>query len=225
MPMHHHLLNHGLASAPQLDELLPTKVPINITRLSNRSSVYTVAGDVGAPPNPPLFFEMDYGGIFPTVYSLWRFPELVAVRIATFSEVSPKVSCSMQCAVWMRFDRGRHAWQERVFGGQRLQPVAENARAWRKHGVDTWSAHPRHGAAERAELTGQLVFLQVLGGAQVLFLQGFAPPSTERPSWRANDTAVIVVLGNRYPLAVGIMECDIGQAKASGMKVCHPAPA
>ena len=59
---------------------------------------------------------------------------------------------------------------------------------------------------------------QVLGGAD-LFLQGFSAPAAELPSWRANDAAVIVVPGNRYPLAVGMMECDVGQAKASGMKV------
>ena len=90
----HCLWKFELTATParQLDELLPTKAAVNITRLSNRSSVYTVAADVGAPPNPPLFFEVDYGGIYPTVYCLWRFPELVAVRIATFSEVSPKAS-------------------------------------------------------------------------------------------------------------------------------------
>ena len=60
--------------------------------------------------------------------------------------------------------------------------------------------------------------MQVLGGAD-LFLQGVSTPSAELQPWRANDTAVIVVPGNRYPLAVGIMECDVGQAKASGMKV------
>ena len=62
--------------------------------------------------------------------------------------------------------------------------------------------------------------MQVLGGAD-LFLQGFCTPTAELPAWRANDTAVIVVPGNRYPLAVGIMECDVGQAKASGMKVTN----
>jgi hypothetical protein len=94
-----------------LDELLPTKAAVNITRLSNRSSVYTVATDVGAPPNPPLFFEMDYGGIYPTVYSLWRFPELVAVRIATFSEVSPKASSIARPATLLHADWRLHVGQ------------------------------------------------------------------------------------------------------------------
>jgi predicted ribosome-associated RNA-binding protein Tma20 len=66
--------------------------------------------------------------------------------------------------------------------------------------------------------------MQVLGGASCLFLQGFAEADGELPSWRANDTAVITVPGNRFPLAVGVMECDIHQAKAGGMKVCRPTP-
>ena len=67
-------------------------------------------------------------------------------------------------------------------------------------------------------MTAALTHEQVLGGAD-LFLQGFSAPVAELPAWRANDTAVIVVPGNRYPLAVGMMECDVVQAKASGMKV------
>ena len=66
--------------------------------------------------------------------------------------------------------------------------------------------------------------MQILGGAECLFLQGFAEPVAELPSWRANDTAVITVPGNRYPLAVGIMECDVDQARASGMKVLCRVP-
>ena len=107
---HPHAKTHGHAFAgtdvlqlltflpvTQLDELLPPKATVNITRLSNRSSVYSVANDVGAAFSPPLFFEMDYGGIYPTVYSLWRVPELCAVCIATYSEVSPKVRATLSC--------------------------------------------------------------------------------------------------------------------------------
>ena len=81
-------------AATQLDELLPPKAVVNITRLSNRSSVYSVASDVGVP-GPPLFFEFDYGGIYPTVYSLWRVPDICALRIATYSEVSSKVRLAL----------------------------------------------------------------------------------------------------------------------------------
>ena len=73
-------------------------------------------------------------------------------------------------------------------------------------------------SSERSYLTLAVAHTQVLGGAD-LFLQGFSAPAAELPQWRANDTAVIVVPGNHFPLAVGMMECDASQAKASGMKV------
>lgn len=60
---------------------------------------------------------------------------------------------------------------------------------------------------------------QVLGGAD-LFLQGFIAPAGGLPSFRAADSAAIVVPGNQFPLAVGVMECDTVQARAAGMKVC-----
>jgi len=91
----HLLLVADALPATQLDELLPPKATVNITRLSNRSSVYSVASDVGSATGPPLFFELDYGGIYPTVYSLWRVPDICALRIATYSEVSPKVRVAL----------------------------------------------------------------------------------------------------------------------------------
>ena len=59
---------------------------------------------------------------------------------------------------------------------------------------------------------------QVLGGAD-LFLQGFILPEGGLPSFRSADPAAIVVPGNEYPLAVGIMECDTAQARSANMKV------
>ena len=70
----------------QLDELLPVKAAVTMTKLSNRTSVYSLAGS-----GNPLFFELDHGGLYPTVYTLWRYPSLVPVQIATYSEVTPKV--------------------------------------------------------------------------------------------------------------------------------------
>ena len=182
----------------QLDELLPPKATVNITRLSNRSSVYSVASDGGAASGPPLFFEMDYGGIYPTVYSLWRVPDICAVRIATYSEVSPKVRTPVVSRRIGLQGRSSHA----------IHPLYE------RHKRMSSAQSVARGAAR----TLVIRHVQVLGGAD-LFLQGFSAPTAELSPWRANDTAVIVVPGNRYPLAVGIMECDIGQAKASGMKV------
>lgn len=59
----------------------------------------------------------------------------------------------------------------------------------------------------------------MLGGAD-LFLQGFIAPPGGLPSFRAADAAAIVVPGNEFPLAVGVMECDTAQARAADMKVC-----
>lgn len=59
---------------------------MTMTKLSNRTSVYTLVGS-----GKPLFFELDHGGLYPTVYTLWRFPSLVPVQIQTYSEVTPKV--------------------------------------------------------------------------------------------------------------------------------------
>ena len=78
----------------QLDELLPVKAAVTMTKLSNRTSVYSLAGS-----GNPLFFELDHGGIYPTVYTLWRYPSLVPVQIATYSEVTPKVRArTVPCA-------------------------------------------------------------------------------------------------------------------------------
>ena len=63
----------------------------------------------------------------------------------------------------------------------------------------------------------------MLGGAD-LFLQGFIAPEGGLPAFRANDAVAIVVPGNRFPLAVGLMECDTAQARAAGMKVCSGLP-
>lgn len=84
-----------------LNALLPPKAEVTLLKLSNRSSVWAVAGN-------PLFFDLDgrgFGGpLFPTVYFLWSFvrasasssgsspsPSSLLPEVFTFSEVSSKV--------------------------------------------------------------------------------------------------------------------------------------
>ena len=69
------------------------------------------------------------------------------------------------------------------------------------------------------KISETVLALQVLGGAD-LFLQGFIAHEGGLPSFRSADTAAIVIPGNRYPLAIGVMECDTAQARSAGMKVC-----
>ena len=83
--MHHS--NIHLASLSQLEDLIPLKAAVTLTKLSNRTSVYTLVDSVN-----PIFFELDHGGLYPTIYTMWRYPSLVPVHISTYSEVTPKVT-------------------------------------------------------------------------------------------------------------------------------------
>ncbi|XP_027360513.1 eukaryotic translation initiation factor 2D isoform X2 [Abrus precatorius] len=72
------------ASDSDLDALLPPKVEITVAKLQNRVHVYAVEGDF------PMFFDIDGRGseIFPTVYALWRVPELLPAMVLKGGEVS-----------------------------------------------------------------------------------------------------------------------------------------
>ncbi|XP_028799185.1 eukaryotic translation initiation factor 2D-like [Neltuma alba] len=61
------------ASDPDIDVLLPPKAEITVAKLQNRVLVYGVEGGF------PMFFDVDGRGsdIFPTVYALWKVPELL----------------------------------------------------------------------------------------------------------------------------------------------------
>ncbi|XP_027360521.1 eukaryotic translation initiation factor 2D isoform X3 [Abrus precatorius] len=72
------------ASDSDLDALLPPKAEITVAKLQNRVHVYAVEGDF------PMFFDIDGRGseIFPTVYALWRVPELLPAMVLKGGEVS-----------------------------------------------------------------------------------------------------------------------------------------
>lgn len=67
-----------------LDLLLPPKAELNVSKYPNRVLVYGLEGDC------PMFFDVDGRGhdIFPTVYALWKVPELLPAFVLKGGEVS-----------------------------------------------------------------------------------------------------------------------------------------
>ncbi|KAL0351246.1 UNVERIFIED_CONTAM: Eukaryotic translation initiation factor 2D [Sesamum calycinum] len=72
------------ASDPHIDLLLPPKVEITVSKYPNRVLVYGVEGDC------PMFYDGDGRGseIFPTVYALWKVPDLLPAFTLKGGEVS-----------------------------------------------------------------------------------------------------------------------------------------
>lgn len=72
------------ASDAHLDTLLPPKVEITVSKYPNRILVYGLEG------GDPLFFDSDGRGtyIYPTVYALWKVPELLPSFVLKGGEVS-----------------------------------------------------------------------------------------------------------------------------------------
>ncbi|KAG9137372.1 hypothetical protein Leryth_017712 [Lithospermum erythrorhizon] len=72
------------ASDADVDVLLPTKVEITVSKYPNRVLVYGIEGDC------PIFFDVDGRGtqIFPTVYALWKVPNLLPSFFLKGGEVS-----------------------------------------------------------------------------------------------------------------------------------------
>ncbi|KAJ0972861.1 hypothetical protein J5N97_020820 [Dioscorea zingiberensis] len=72
------------ASDADLDAILPPKAEIVLAKCSNRAHVYSIEGGV------PMFFDVDGRGteIFPTVYALWKVPELLPCFLLKGGEVS-----------------------------------------------------------------------------------------------------------------------------------------
>ncbi|KAA8528051.1 hypothetical protein F0562_035080 [Nyssa sinensis] len=72
------------ASDADIDALLPPKVEITVAKFPNRVHVYGLEGGF------PMFFDIDGRGteIFPTVYALWKVPELLPAFILKGGEVS-----------------------------------------------------------------------------------------------------------------------------------------
>eukprot|EP00884_Botryococcus_braunii_P009146 jgi/Botrbrau1/18232/Bobra.53_1s0086.1 len=73
-------------SEDRLGELFPAKCEVILHKLSNRATVYSIQG------GNPLFFDPEGRGdlLVPTVYALWKLPDLLG-RFYTHSEVSSKV--------------------------------------------------------------------------------------------------------------------------------------
>ncbi|KAL0326446.1 UNVERIFIED_CONTAM: Eukaryotic translation initiation factor 2D [Sesamum radiatum] len=72
------------ASDPHIDLLLPPKVEITVSKYPNRVLVYGLEGDC------PMFYDGDGRGseIFPTVYALWKVPDLLPAFTLKGGEVS-----------------------------------------------------------------------------------------------------------------------------------------
>ncbi|CAO2834422.1 unnamed protein product [Amaranthus hypochondriacus] len=72
------------ASDADIDTLLPPKGEITVAKFQNRVLVYGVEGGF------PMFFDTDGRGsdIYPTVYALWKAPELLPAFILKGGEVS-----------------------------------------------------------------------------------------------------------------------------------------
>ncbi|PHT34323.1 hypothetical protein CQW23_26123 [Capsicum baccatum] len=72
------------ASESLVDLLLPPKAELAVSKYPNRVLVYVLEGDC------PIFFDVDGRGhhIFPTVYALWRVPELLPAFLLKGGEVS-----------------------------------------------------------------------------------------------------------------------------------------
>ncbi|KAJ0085815.1 hypothetical protein Patl1_07118 [Pistacia atlantica] len=72
------------ASDLDFDALLPPKVEITLSKFQNRVLVYSVEGGL------PMFFDIDGRGtdIFPTVFALWKVPDLLPSFMLKGGEVS-----------------------------------------------------------------------------------------------------------------------------------------
>ncbi|WOG84533.1 hypothetical protein DCAR_0103717 [Daucus carota subsp. sativus] len=72
------------ASDAHIDILIPPKVEITVAKYPNRVLVYGIENDV------PIFFDVDGRGsqIFPSVYALWKVPELLPAFVLKGGEVS-----------------------------------------------------------------------------------------------------------------------------------------
>ncbi|CAL9200835.1 unnamed protein product [Musa hybrid cultivar] len=72
------------ASDANIDEILPPKADITVAKYTNRVHVYVIEGGL------PMLFDIDGRGteIYPTVYALWKVPELIPSFLLKGGEVS-----------------------------------------------------------------------------------------------------------------------------------------
>ncbi|KAL0314038.1 UNVERIFIED_CONTAM: Eukaryotic translation initiation factor 2D [Sesamum angustifolium] len=80
------------ASDPHIDLLLPPKVEITVSKYPNRVLVYGLEGDC------PMFYDGDGRGseIFPTVYALWKVPDLLPAFTLKGGEVGTTTMSSTE---------------------------------------------------------------------------------------------------------------------------------
>ncbi|CAL9072001.1 unnamed protein product [Musa textilis] len=73
-----------LASDANIDEILPPKAEITVAKYSNKVHVYVIEGGL------PMLFDNDGRSteIYPTVYALWKVPELLPSFLLKGGEVS-----------------------------------------------------------------------------------------------------------------------------------------
>ncbi|URD76901.1 Translation initiation factor SUI1 [Musa troglodytarum] len=73
-----------LASDANIDEILPPKAEISVAKYSNKVHVYVIEGGL------PMLFDIDGRSteIYPTVYALWKVPELLPSFLLKGGEVS-----------------------------------------------------------------------------------------------------------------------------------------
>ncbi|KAH8939027.1 hypothetical protein BDL97_15G015600 [Sphagnum fallax] len=72
------------AAEADIDLLLPPKAEVSVTKLANRVHLYSADG------GPPILFDVDGRGneIFPTVYGLWKVPNILPAFMLKGAEVS-----------------------------------------------------------------------------------------------------------------------------------------
>lgn len=72
------------ASDADIEAILPQKAEITVAKYPNRAYVYSIEGEF------PMLFDADGRGseIFPTVYALWKVPELLPAFLLKGAEVS-----------------------------------------------------------------------------------------------------------------------------------------
>lgn len=65
----------GWLSKRELDKVLSSKVELHVLKCSNGTTLYVPEGA------PPAFFDDGFGAVYPTLFTLWRLPHMMAELI------------------------------------------------------------------------------------------------------------------------------------------------
>ena len=71
-----------LLSKKMLNTVLPKDVEVNLLKCSNGTQLYVPGSD-----NPPAFFDDGFGGVYPTLFTLWKLPPFMP-ELVTHGPVS-----------------------------------------------------------------------------------------------------------------------------------------